>query len=104
DVHHRQIDKVDVPGHSFELLREMKARHEDRIELVGSLGPDRQSHVLLYGANIGNHSAPLSLVRVAKAMLPERYPAEPHPMALGLGNSAVTDRDALYWQTEALQL
>ena len=25
DVHHRQIDKVDVPGHPVELLRDMKA-------------------------------------------------------------------------------
>jgi hypothetical protein len=104
DVHHRQIDKVDVPGHSFELLRDMKARHESRIELVGSLGPDRQSHVLLYGANIGNHNAPLSLAKAAKAMLPDRYPAEPHPIVLGMRNSAVTDRDTVYWESEALQL
>lgn len=104
DVHHRQIDKVDVAGHPVDLLRAMKARHESRIELVGSLGPNRQSHVLLYGANVGAHTAPLSLTKAAKAMLPDRYPAEPHPIALGLQNSAVTDRDAVYWQSEALQL
>jgi len=104
DVHHRQIDKVDVAGHPVKLLREMKARHEDRIELVGSLGPDRQSHVLLYGAKIGDHDAPLSLAKAAKAMLPDRYPAEPHPMALGLLNSGVTDRDAVFWQSEVLNL
>jgi hypothetical protein len=104
DVHHRQIDKIDVAGHSVDLLRAMKARHESRIELVGSLGPDRQSHVLLYGANVGDHNTPLSLTKAAKAMLPDRYPAEPHPIALGIGNSAVTDRDAVYWESEALQL
>jgi hypothetical protein len=83
DVHHRQIDKVDVAGHTVDLLRAMKARHENRIEIVGSLGPDRQSYVFLYGANAGDHDAPLSRTTAAKAMLPDRYPAEPHPIALG---------------------
>lgn len=104
DVHHRQIDIADVDGHPVELLRSMKERHEQRIELVTALGPDRQSHVVLYGANIGAHNAPLSLKKAAKAMLPDRYPAEPHPVVLGMINSAIQDRNAAYWSVESAQL
>lgn len=104
DVHHRKIDVADVDGHPVDLLRSMKERHEQRIELVTALGPDKQSHVVLYGANIGAHSAPLSLMKAAQAMLPERYPADSRPIALGMVNSSLQDRDGTYWQAEATQL
>lgn len=104
DVHHRRIDVADVDGHPVELLRSMKERHEQRIELVTALGPDKQSHVVLYGANIGAHSSPLSLRKAAQAMLPERYPADSRPIALGMVNSSLQDRDGAYWQAEATQL
>ncbi|HWB84455.1 MAG TPA: SAVED domain-containing protein [Bryobacteraceae bacterium] len=104
DVHHRRIDVADVDGHPVEFLRSMKERHEQRIELVTALGPDKQSHVVLYGANIGAHSAPLSLKNAAQAMLPERYPADSRPIALGMVNSSLQDRDGAYWQAEATQL
>jgi len=104
DVHHRMIDISDVAGHPVDLLRSMKERHEQRIELVTALGPDKQSHVVLYGANIGAHSAPLSLMKAAQAMLPERYPADSRPIALGMLNSSLQDRNGIYWQAEATQL
>jgi len=104
DVHHRKIDVADVAGHPVELLQAMKERHEQRIELVTALGPDRQSHVVLYGSNIGAHNAHLSLKKAAAAMLPDRYPAKPHPVVLGIVNSAMQDRDASYWAAESGQL
>ena len=104
DVHHRRIDVADVDGHPVELLRSMKERHEQRIELVTALGPDKQSHVVPYGANIGAHSAPLSLKKAAQAMLPERYPADSRPITLGMVNSSLQDRNGAYWQAEASQL
>ena len=51
DKHHRIIDREDVEGHPVEKLIEMKKNHEMRIEMVTSI--DEESHVLLYGANIG---------------------------------------------------
>lgn len=104
DVHHRLIDVSDVDGHPVDLLRAMKVRHEQRIELVTALGPDRQSHVVLYGANIGQHAAPLSFRKAAQAMIPDCYPAEPHPVVLGMVNSALQDRNAAYWTAESAQL
>ena len=104
DAHHRLIDVSDIGGHPVERLRAMKDRHEQRIQLVTALGPDRQSHVVLYGANIGQHAAPLSLKKATQAMVPDRYPAEPQAITLGLLNSALQDRNAAYWTAESAQL
>ena len=104
DAHHRLIDVSDVDGHPLDLLRAMKERHEQRIEVVTALGTDRQSHVVLFGANIGQHAAPLSFRKAAHAMIPGRYPAEPHPVVLGMVNSALQDRNAAYWTAESAQL
>jgi hypothetical protein len=104
DKHHRLVDVADVDGHPVDRLRGMKERHEARMELLGSLGPEKRSHVVLYGANIGAHDAHLSLNKAAHAMLPDWYPAEARAIELGWTNSALEDRDATYWQGQALQL
>jgi len=104
DEHHRLVDRADEPGHPVDRLVAMKELHEKRIELVTALGPEKRSHVVLYGANIGQQNAPLSIAKAAEAMLPDRYPAEARPIALGLVNSAITDRDDAYWNTESQQL
>jgi hypothetical protein len=82
----------------------MKRKHEERIELLGSLTHEKQSHVLLYGANIGGQSAPLSSKNATEAMLPEWYPAESQPLEIGLRNSSIDDKTADYWQLESLHL
>jgi len=104
DVHHRLIDIADLDGHPADLLRSMKERHEQRIELVTALGPEKRSYVVLYGANIGLHNTHLTMSKAAQALLPERYPAEARPITLGVINSAMTDRDGAYWLGESAQL
>ncbi len=104
DEHHRLIDKIDVEGHTVERLRLMKANHESRIELLTSLQEDKKSHVLLYGANIGVQSAPLSWKKAAHAMLPVRYPAESRAIELSLRNSAFEDNSSEYWTIERQNL
>lgn len=104
DEHHRLIDKIDVQGHSVERLRLMKARHEGRIELLTSLQEEKKSHVLLYGANIGVQSAPLSWKKAAHAMFPLRYPAESRAIELSLHNSAFEDHSSEYWTIERQNL
>jgi SMODS-associated and fused to various effectors sensor domain len=98
---HRKIDAaVDGGRYPASLLQQMKHAHERRIELVTGIDPTRKSHILLYGANIGEHSAPLSFAGAATAMFPHRYPASDHAISLGLHNSAVSDRDEQFWFTE----
>lgn len=104
DKHHRLIDREDVAGHPVERLRAMKVAHEQRIEIVSGIAADKRSHILLYGANIGVHNSPLSFADAARAMIPERYPADLHPLSLGLKNSSFEDRRGTYWTIEAEHL
>jgi hypothetical protein len=102
---HRKIDRRRDGGrYSVSLLRQMKLAHERRIEVVTGIAPEKSSHVLLYGANIGDHSSPLSYVEAASALFPDRYPAADRAIELSVHNSAFSDRDAGFWQTEAFEL
>ena len=100
DAHHRLIDREDVAGHPVDRLRKMKSEHEARIEQLTSLQKDRKSHVILYGANIGDHRAQLSTARAFRAMLPEWYPADTLTIQLGLGNSPFKDGEDFTWAME----
>lgn len=102
DECHRRVDKEDVDGHPAERLQRMKRLHEDRIELLTAIQEDRRSHVILYGANIGNHNAHVSWSKAAQAMKPSHYPANTRGTELGIKNSAIADHDA--WQFEKEQL
>ena len=104
DKHHRLIDREDVAGHPVERLKAMKAMHELRIEIVSGIADDKRSHILLYGANIGVHNSPLSFADAARAMIPDRYPADSHPIIIGLKNSYFEDSSGTYWMIEVEHL
>ncbi len=106
DIHHRKIDIDDVEGHSIERLRSMKRFHEQRVELLSSIMPDRQSHLLFFGANIGKHQSPLSFLEAAEAMVSEngRYPADSYAVEIGLQNSSLNDATTIFWEAEQQNL
>jgi hypothetical protein len=104
DTHHRLIDKEDVAAHAEARLLAMKLAHERRIETVTAIGPSRQGHIVLYGANIGDHASPVSYQRAAEAMLPDRFPAETNPISLGMVNSSLRDKTADFWRVESEHL
>ena len=104
DKHHRLVDRDELAKHPVERLHAMKVAHEIRIDAQTDIAPEKKSHVLLYGANIGTQFAKVSYEQAARAMIPERYPAEQIPLALGLVNSSFEDRDAAYWKVESQHL
>lgn len=102
---HLKIDQAPDGGrYTVSVLREMKARHEQRIEVVTGIAPDHRSHVVLYGANIGDHSSPRLMTDAATAMFPSRYPASAAPISLGTWDSPTNDRNEEFWRTEAASL
>lgn len=102
---HQTIDQVPDGGrYTVPLLRGMKERHERRIEIVTGITPGRASHVLFYGANIGQHTSPFAFGEAAGAMFPDRYPAEAAPIALGTVNSAFQDPALEFWDREGAHL
>lgn len=52
-THHKLIDVDEVLNYQEQRLLEMKAEHEERVDVVTSITRDRASHVLRYGAKIG---------------------------------------------------
>src|SRR6185437_10100125 len=104
DPHHRLIDVEQLDQHPTERLHAMKRRHEERMELLTSINEDKQSQILLYGANIDKHTNQINFKDAALAMTPEWYPASRHPIELSLKNSSFQDRDDLFWKIEEQQL
>lgn len=102
---HQKIDRRRDGGrYNGPMLQQMKATHEERIERVSGIAPTRSSHILLYGANIGEHESPLVYEEAASALFPRRYPAADLPISLSVVNSPASDRDADYWSNESKTL
>jgi hypothetical protein len=102
DKHHRQIDDPNrLTEFSETRLLSMKRQHEERIELLTSIAPDKKSEVLLYGANVGSHGAPVEYRKAVLALVPDRYPLNPSAISLGLKNSVMADHDELFWRVES---
>ncbi|QOJ00846.1 MAG: SAVED domain-containing protein [Phycisphaeraceae bacterium] len=104
DCHRKMDNKKDGGRYTVELLQSWKTSHEHRVEVVTGINPSKRSHVLMYGANVGDQAAPLDFHLACTAMFPNRYPAEAQPIRLGMVNSAWRDRDAEFWKIEATNL
>jgi hypothetical protein len=104
DAHHRLIDEEDVDGHPESLLIEMKKEHEKRIELLTSLSSSKKTHIILYGANIGNQGSPLNYESAIQAIIPDKFPTESYGVELGITNSIIKDEENLFWELEQQNL
>jgi hypothetical protein len=102
---HRKLDQhLDGGRYQAPLIQQMKANHERRVEIVTGIDASRRSHILFYGANVGEHNSHFEFNEAAGALFPGRYPAEATPIVLGLKDSSLKDRSAEFWRTEARQL
>jgi hypothetical protein len=100
DTHHRLIDGPDHLNYPVAVLNGIKERHEKRMEMLHSLLDDKQSHVLLYTARVGEHDPHIDMQVASLAMLPHNYPADHHPIILGTRSAIQTDKDANFWKQE----
>ncbi len=89
--------------YSAELLLEWKRAHEERIEIATGILPERKSHVVLYGANIGEQRPILNPKWATEAMLPDWYPSSENPINLSMLCSH-DDSTGDYWKTESKHL
>lgn len=107
-VCHECHQKLDGPHGSIRytatLLGIMKTGHEERVERVTGIAESKKSQILLYGANIGDHSSPLNYRDAAPALFPDRYPASDAPIELSTVNSSFSDCDPEFWRIEAENL
>ncbi|WP_409932586.1 SAVED domain-containing protein [Xanthocytophaga flavus] len=104
DEHHRKIDVHEKDQHPAPRLIQMKQDNERRIELLTSLMPSQQTHLILFGANIGTHQTPLTFNDASLALLPDRFPSENHAIELGITNGTLENHQPEYWDFHQQQL
>ncbi len=97
---HKIIDS-DKEGkrYSAKLLTQWKEQHEERIAIVAGVDPSKKSHVILYGANIGEEKSKLQPEHAKDALFPDWYPAQEYPIKLSMNWEGKDDQDS-YWKTE----
>lgn len=101
---HKKIDQGDSENrYPAELLIEWKKQHEQRVEILTNIAPDRKSNVVLYGANIGSEKSPINYHSCVEAMFPHWYPAAEKPVILSMA-SELKDHSEQYWRTESQHL
>lgn len=99
---HRKIDQHQDGGpYTVSLLRQWKAEHERRIEIVTGVNPSKSSHLLLFGGNIADHSSPVTFSDAATALFPTRYPADDRGITLGAVDGPAKDSEPLFWEQQA---
>jgi hypothetical protein len=100
---HRTVD-TNKSNYPIELLRKIKEAHERRMAIVTAVDSEKHSHILLYGANVGEQASPISYQKAAYAMLPDWYPADTEAISLGMVNSSFRDGMAEFWTIEETHL
>lgn len=100
DEHHRLVDRKQVKEHTVERLNLMKQNHEDKMIKLTDISDSKESHIIMYGANIGKHNSPLIYSDACLALRPDYYPAENKPIALGMKNSSLQDDEDEFWNFE----
>lgn len=99
---------IDQPGgaerYSVERLRAMKRQHEDRVDLVTGIVPTLRSHVVTYGATVGDHATAPLFANAPAALFPHRIPAARTMVSLGAQGTTHRDRDPEFWHRESAQL
>ncbi len=104
DAHHRLIDKEAVVDHPEARLLAMKRTHESRIASVTDIQNDMGTHVLLYGARIGEHDCPVRFDLAKQAVLPNRYPLETQGIQLNMVGCSFKDDEQQYWDIQVKNL
>jgi len=102
--HHKLIDVDDEEGHPVELLHAMKDAHETRIATNTGISEEYASHVLRFGASIGNHEALVSTQAIFAAMPPDRHPATSQTIDLEMLNQAIRDDEPEFWELQRKNL
>jgi len=101
---HSKVDKEKDGGrYPAQLLLKWKEEHERRVDIVTGVDPSKKSHVILYGANIGDEKSPMQPEHAKWALFPKWYPSAEHPVELSMSWEG-KDTDPAYWSTEEANL
>lgn len=96
--HHKLIDDAGgVEMFGVKLLRELKRKHEERIELVTGIPPNNKTLVVCYAPKVGDRQPPLTDKITYDTIFPDYYPLTVEPIRLHPQNIPYTDANIRYW-------
>lgn len=101
---HRRVDNEAPEQYPADVLRDMKREHEHRIRMATGIDVDRASHVIRFGANIGQNEALVSTRQLHEAMMPERWPMSETTIDLEIVGCAFQDHEPEYWPLQQRNL
>lgn len=99
---HLKIDR-NKEQYPASLLKQWKREHETRIRITTGISPEKKSHVVLYGARIGEEQSPLNWQRSFNAMFPDWYPSDDRAVNLSM-QSGLDDNMPAYWTAQEAHL
>jgi len=100
-------DRIDHNQEIFTIdkLREMKKRHEERIERITSILEDNRTNIIIYWANIGRQGNPIDINKAQLAVVEDsKYPAVSSIVDLSLSGNASYDNEDDFWKMEKSNL
>lgn len=100
---HKLVDK-NPDLYSPEVLREMKAEHENKVRLATEMKIDDTSHVVIYRGRVGAFQPAIEFKGAMQAMFPDYYPADPYALELSMSGNLAKDNDPKFWDTQAENL
>lgn len=103
DCHSKIDNEQDGGRYQTPLLLKWKEEHEGRVRIVTGVDPSKRSHVVLYGANIGEEKSVLQPEHAKWALFPNWHPAEERPLTLAMNWEGKDDKPD-YWLTEETNL
>ena len=97
--HHKLIDDAGgVAKFGVDLLRKYKREHEERIDIVTGISPEKKSLAVCYTPKIGGRDHTVSTSVTTDTLFPEMYPMEPEPIRLDATNMPYDDNQKKYWE------
>jgi hypothetical protein len=104
DECHNRIDESDVDSHTIEILRNMKALHQERIRRVTGIHESQRSAVISYLCKIGDFFPILTKSKAFNTIQPGYFPAFDYILEGGTKNLFIEDHQEDYWKNESSAL
>ena len=99
---HKLIDK-DVEKYTVDVLMGMKKEHEERIERVTGIQPNKKSLVVVFGSKIGRSVPAFHKDVLFNTLFPDCYPLSDRPIEI-LTYSVIKDCEEDFWKNESGQI
>ena len=99
--HHKLIDDAGgVQRFGVDLLRKYKREHEERIEIVTGISPEKKSLVVCYAPMVGDREPSITNNETIETLFPEMYPINSEPIRLEPTNVPYDDSQNKYWEVQ----